>query len=611
VKSSNLIKIIASLCFILLAVALVAIRNSPATGYESSIYWSTPPLVWGFLFLSIACGIGIIVYEAYRNEERSKLWVTGFILILSSNTIILSLHILRGYAMLGASGDAGTHLGTIQDIIATGNFARSELFYPVTHIYLSQLSQITNVGPVTLMKWVPALFPLLYMVFMYLLAKALLHGKRQVLLATVAATAPTIGISLLLLPYSLSNMFFPVVLFLLIKSLRPGTWRWRTAFIFILFLFPVFHELPTIALIAMLINVPLALFLSGKLAKDRGGFFESDVKFCAIALLILLAWATIWLFPAGRGELKSLVPEEYTFPTEGIVIPSQLPAGASHYTKMVAEIRYAEYYGYNIAEYFFKEYGDLLVYILLALIAAPILWRGIRDQKYRNLTALYGPLVAVAILIVGLFFTSLPFGPLRFLTYAVIICTIFTGFTLSKPIDWTDFHASWVARIAACAIAALLVVISTNAIFTIYTSPYINSPSYHNTEAEIDGMDWFLHKKDTEIYSAGWYYAPWRYAAYLLTEEELDQRYDYRANVTEQISFHLGYDEHSMMGQAYEEDIYVVFRELNRLVYVDVFPKMAEHRLLPEDFKNLDDDISLDKLYDNSDLDIWYAHATE
>jgi len=316
------------------------------------------------------------------------------------------------------------------------------------------------------------------------------------------------------------------------------------------------------------------------------------------------------------GASSTLIPQEEPSLAEqaaGPVIPSQLPEGVSHLTTLTTQINYAQYYGYSVAVQFFKVYGDLLVYILLALIALPILWRGIRSRAdIRNLASLYGPLGAIALLIVALFFTAVDFSPMRFAVYIAIVCTILGGLTLYKFIDWaTSHHGEWLARIATFFVAVLLVGVSMNSILKAYPSPYTLSPSYQTTQAEIDGMDWFLHNKDTGMNSSGWYYAPYRYAAFLLTPDERGQREDFLGNVTGSLPFHLGYDKYPMMGQGYEEDTYVVLRELNRVHYIDVFPRMAELRLLPSDFAKMEHDPSVDRLYANGGLEIWYVHATD
>ena len=605
-------KIVAAAGFVLVAVAAVSAWSSPTTGYESSIYWATPPLVWGCLLFSIVCGLAIIVHQAYRGAERSNLWVIGFILILLSNTVILSLHILRGYAMWNAAGDTGTHLGIIQDIITASHFARSELFYPATHIYLAQLSQVLDISPAALVRWTPVLLAPLYMVFMYFLAKSILPGKRELILATAAAAALALGAFLTFSPFTIANLVFPMTLLFLFRSLRPTAWQWRVLLILMLFAIPVFHELPAVALAIMLLTIPLARILYGKLAGISRGLIHSGFRFSMIALLILLSWSGLWLGPKIIDVAGYVAPEESSVVAGvpgDVTIPSQLPEGSSHLTTLFTSIEYAEYYGYSVVQHFLKLYGDLSVYILLALIAIPILWRRTRKQDHASLASLYGPLMVIALLMVALFFTAVYFSPARFLDYIAIICTILTGFTLYKFIQWaTSRRGRWPAGIAAFLVGVLLVSVSVNSVFTAYPSPYTLHISFQSTQAEIDGMDWYLHNKDTAIHSSGWYFAPRRYAAFLLSADEREQREDYLGNATHQLPFHLGYDTYPTMGQVYEEDTYVVLTELVRRHYVDVFPKMAELRLLPSDFAKMEDDPNVDKLYDNGELDVWYVH---
>ena len=615
-RASTLIKALASVCFVLIAVAVMTAWNSPATGYESSIYWSTPSLVWWCLLLSIGCGIAIIVHQAYRGEEHSRLWALGLALILLSNTVVFSLHILRGYAMLNASGDSGTHLAITQNILASGHFYRQtitgDLFYPATHLYLAQLSLILDSSPVTHMKWVPVLFQLQYVVFFYLLARRVLSGKGQVMLAAVAATALSANSSAALFPNLLANLALPMALLLLFKSISPGAWQWRALLALVLVLFPLFHQVATVALVVVLLTVPLARVLLAGLLTNGPKLTDRGLKFSMVALVVLIVWAGLWLSPMYRLVSGSLIAEGYSIRVEaaGPPLPSELPEGASHLSRLSAKINYAQYYGYSVAKQFFKTYASTAAYLLLALIAAPILWRRIRSKaNVIDLASLYGPLAAIALLGIGLFFTAALGGPMRYLPYLVTISTLLAGFTLSQFVDWTTSRKKWLAMTSGCLVFLFLAGISANNVWTFYRSPYTLNPSLHSTEAEIRGMGWFIHEKDTAIYSSGWYYAPWRYARFLLAPEERAQRRDYLRDATSDVPLHLGYDKSPAIGQSYEEDTYVVLRELNRRVYVDTYPRMAEVRLLPSDFARLDSDPSIDKLYDNSGLDVWLARA--
>ena len=119
----NTTRAIASVGFISITVALIAAWSSPATGFESSIYLSTPLTFWLFSLLGIAFGIFIVVSQIYRQNLKNNLWILGLLLILMGNAAVLSLPVIRGYYLWNASGDTGTHMGIIQDLLRTGHIA--------------------------------------------------------------------------------------------------------------------------------------------------------------------------------------------------------------------------------------------------------------------------------------------------------------------------------------------------------------------------------------------------------------------------------------------------------------------------------------------------------
>ena len=147
IQTSKLIKILALMSIIFWVIALLVTWSSPATGYEASIYSATPRLFWVANVLNLIIGLGIIVHQiTYKNNRReSKLWIIGFVLVFLTFAAVLSLWIIRGYALLG-EGDPLTHLGVIRNIISTGHMESSN-YYPITHIYLAQLSEISNISP--------------------------------------------------------------------------------------------------------------------------------------------------------------------------------------------------------------------------------------------------------------------------------------------------------------------------------------------------------------------------------------------------------------------------------------------------------------------------------
>lgn len=586
-----------ALCLILCAVASLAIRNSPATGYESSIYWSTPPLAWGCLFFSIACGIAIAVYEVSRGEEHGNLWVLGLLLILVSNVVILSLPTVRGYYMWNGSGDAGSHFGAIQDLLAKG-YIEGDNFYPIAHIYLAQVPQILGVPLISPFRWIVIVFDVLSMLFMYFVARALLPRRGQVILAAIAGTALLHGWYTTFSPNSLGNLAFPLALYLLVRSSTSRALPWRALFIIVVFLYGPFHPVPAFALIGIAAGVRLAQRVLSRWP-DRAPVSGFRPGVSAVALVLLFVWVVAWI--SSFGIWHATVQNLRTLATEG---------GPTHVQGLVEGIQYARGYGYSVAEQFFKIYGGLALYTLAAAIVVPIVWRKLgARQELGRLLPLYGSLMVVGLAMTAFYFSNLVFSPGRLQVYMLLLCSPFIGFALFEWMNWANQRRRSLRKAALLLSAGFLLGVSLMGILKIYPSPYILGISLQTTRTEVNGMDWFLHKKNPAIYCSAWYYAPGVYARYLLSDEERRGRYDVISYTNTAFPFRLGYDKHSSLGSHYDSDTYLVLRELNRRVYVDVYPDMAPIRLLPGDFERLERDPRVDKLYSNAGFDAYYVHA--
>ncbi|HUV55722.1 MAG TPA: hypothetical protein VMV84_00680 [Dehalococcoidales bacterium] len=595
-SASRVIKIITTIGFILITLAMVVIYNSPATGYEVSIYSSTPLLVWVCLAISITCGIGIVVHQAYRKEAGKNLWVLGLALILLSNAIILSLHILRGYALWDASGDAGSHLGHIMwGPMATGHLNPTN-FYPIAHTYIAQLSLVTGLNPVVWHQWIPVLFALLQIVFIYFVAKSVLANRWQVMLASIAGTTLIYGWYLHLAPNALANMLFPLGLYLLIRSFTPGSVSWKILFVIILFLFPPFHPIAAFALFIVLATIWLAEKL---LYLRKGATVAAPVfQFNLPLTLLLLVWIITWVssFYIWEGTIRNL----QTLVTEGAPTPIE---------SLIATVGPGTQHTYSVAAQFFRHYTGIIIYIILALAAFPILWKRIRNNEDQTgLVALYGPMMTIAAFIVACYFLNLGFGPTRVLVYITILCTIFVGFTLFELMERMTYHNNWWSRIVPVVLIILFLSVSISNIAKVYTSMYVLKANAQTTYSAIAGFDHLLHHKDPELAIAGFYITPSRYATMLLSPEEAKQ-HKIRSTEEHHLLFHFGYDKYPRIGQSYDEDEYRVITKLDRILCVEIKPELAELWYLPEDFVRLENDPSIDKLYANGEFDYWYVHA--
>ncbi|NAS88596.1 hypothetical protein C4E24_02490 [ANME-1 cluster archaeon AG-394-G21] len=597
---NRIIKIIAIIAFTFITLALILIRNSPATGYEASIYAATPILAWFFLISSFACGIGIAVYEVYQKDEnRNKLWAIGLLLILLPSLAILGLHHIRGYFFYGA-GDTATHLGYAQEIISSGH-AGGQNIYPIIHILSAQLSQVLDTECIILFGVIPSIFYILYAVFLYLFARTVLPSKGHAILATVAGLTFQYGWWLMYTaPNQLANLTLPLAFYLFTKSSivteSKAKMSFTILFAIILILFPVLHPIPAIVLIILLLTIWLPGKVSVSQSKNVAISTEKSYKFRSAASLLLIVWFITWI--SSFYVWESTIRNIHFLLTAG---------GPTNIDALREQMLYAEGYGYSVMEQFFKVYGGILVYVVLTLVAFLVLIKRMRvDINLRNLFAFYAPLIAFAFF-VAVGYGSNTCGLTRILYISIILCSLFVGFLLY---EWLGHKFSRNYWRTAClfGVIFLLIMVSSHGVLKLYPSPYTLYPNDQVTQAEVKGMDWFFHSKDVITPWLSMTIGPYRYANMLLTQEERAGRKD-SPRSTLWPPYHFGYPENDSLGDQYEKDHYMTLNKKDRLIYTEIFPDMAKLRFLPRDFEQLENDASINKLYSSGGFDAYFIRA--
>jgi len=242
-KNNKVLKIISSLCFILIILALTLINNEPTEGYEISIYTAVSPLVWVFLICSIVGGISITVGQTFPKEStQSNWWLVGFVIIMANYIIIFLLPILKGYAFYG-TGDPLAHVGYIKDICQTGYINRDN-FYPAAHIIVAITTIISDVPYLAIIKFFPAVFSFLYFLFIFFLCKDLMRVEKKVAITVVSCYIPLIlGYHTLFTPNGLALLLLPLILHLYFSKTTEKSFEYTILLVLFLLALPFFHIL--------------------------------------------------------------------------------------------------------------------------------------------------------------------------------------------------------------------------------------------------------------------------------------------------------------------------------------------------------------------------------
>lgn len=297
-RPESRVKIAASICFVLIILAVILIYRNPVTGYELSIYAIVPRLAWVFLGISIVCGIGIVVDQAFASDEQKpNLWVVGLILVVVSNMVILLLPLLKGFTFYGHGGDIASHMGLVKDIITAGNFPSNNI-YPLTHIWVAATSLVTNISPMGLSTPLSLLFYPLLVAFTYSLSTQVLPKPAQ-RIATLISALVLFYFYTLIFPQGFSSVYVVLALFLFFKTTSERNIAYTILLILLLALFPVFHLSTSFVIIVIFVVVEVARLLFNRWHKrkmaesmpssdSRGMRAEPSL----ICLVILMMW--VW-----------------------------------------------------------------------------------------------------------------------------------------------------------------------------------------------------------------------------------------------------------------------------------------------------------------------------
>lgn len=584
------LKIAAILCFSLISLSIIIAYDNPARGYELSIYESTSYIVWIFLIISIAGGVTIIVHQVYTKEYKSSsFWLVGLLILILSRITLLYIPFIRGYYTW--NGDNVTHIGYIKDILFTGYIARDNS-YPITHILLAELISISGAPIELIVNHSTALFSIFYVFSIYLLA-TVASPTKYVQLLSVAAIGGVLfnTYDVYLMPNGWSILYLPLVFFLFFKSLvkRPAT-EYKSLFAITLILVPFFHPLSSTMLIIMLLTVGVIQYLIHVIKYKKlpkGNFLHFfPINSMLVVLIILLPW--LLSFQKFNANIRGL----YSALTTG--------HGPDAIAEMGEQLNKINIHGVDFVNLTLKVMGDDIIFLVLSMIAVIILFKKQEEIKSNNiLIILLGITFVTGIIYTAYLFNIIPglenFAASRLLAYLVIFTPISAGFTLKHLIS----KKTYVYAIICIFIIQAASMIS---IFSLYPSPHIIQPNIQVTQTDMYGAKWVIDYKNRDIKLAEIMSPVFRFAdAILGTNKRIDIK---RAS---QLPDHFNYTVSNRLGEEYTTDKYAVITQFDREIYDTVWKEVGRFR--KEDFEKLDADVSVDKLYSNGGVTVWYIHS--
>lgn len=599
-KSSGdlFVKLLSIIAFILIILALnIIARIPPADGYEISIYEAYPMTFWCFLILSFACGVIILMHQAFVTE-KSKWWATGILLVIFTNCIIMLLPIFRGY-FISSSADEVSHLGIIKNIYLTYHLGINDV-YPISHILSYELSSICELDFRFVIKIIPSIFYLIYIAGLYLLAKIICSSYGQVLLVLAFGSGLLFTyFNYLFLPTQFFLYLVPLVLFLFFRKRNSISIGDATIFAIFLIMLPFLHPLGSVFLVAIFLLLAFSIEIFNVLTKKIGikkgeaSFYSTDMalKPGAIVLITFLAWFLNFAI------FRSTFYRAYNWFVWGYGTPEIIKLGEAFDMSGFSILK--------LANLIIMSYGPSLILSFFSLVAIYIIFHRIFSQRSDlKLYEIFFPLLFLSFCV---FYISTLFGDFlgtgrsqRIFCWALVPSIVINGLVFHELI--ISFRNKFNVKRSNIACVCLIVAIVIAAIlgmFSVYPSPRLMQGNVQVTTMDWAGMTWFFdHKNDDRtIY---FNQLPWRAPDYLYGEDIADN--ERKSMHPIEIPQNLGYNKYEFLANSIGSDSYIVINDQVRVPKERLWPYLGKYTI--DDLNRVSHDYSVIRVYSNRELDI-------
>jgi len=607
--NNKILRISATVGFVLITLALILINNEPATGYEISIYTALSPFVWIFLIGSIACGISIIVQQALTKEPKEKsCWLIGLLIVMLSDFIILSLPALKGYVVYGRY-DILTHIGWALDTHLYGTISPDNI-YPIEHIFIVIISSIIDIPLTAIVNFIVPIFFVLYIFSIYLLSKIIFRDSQKVMLAVAASTVLPASYLSMVSPRGLATLMIPIILYLYFRISERGSLGFTILLLMLIILYPFFHPLNSLIIILGFVAMEFSKVVYNAIHRIRDGErFSIPQLMCKISLnpslisfIVLIMWISnhyyFWnnnIRSVARWFAGELITPQITY-TLGLAQKINLQLS-------------------DVVELTLKMFGHNLLYILLSLGSILVIKRKFISSplNLRNIFILFGFFMLNSLLLfLQLFASPLFFGFQRLLFIMVSVTPIFVGFTFYEFTK--EFQHQRLKSKAyffkALFMVGIILISSIVGIYSLYPSPYIRLPNHHVTNMEMNGMNWLYSYKDTNIKTISIKMNS-RFADALMGVKERTERKDITQPPTNPkglVPDHFNYTYYQKLGDSYISNKYIPLSVFDKILHTQIYPQL--NAFTKTDFKKLNHDPTVSKLYTNSELEVYFVRAT-
>ncbi|MGF7119183.1 hypothetical protein J2749_002196 [Methanobacterium oryzae] len=492
------------------------------------------------------------------------------------------------------------------DIYLTSKISDIDV-YPLSHIYVTELSLITKIAPQKIFQAITSLYYVLFVIFMYLFSNIFLN-KKQTFLVTIASTVFLLSASGYYsqnMPFGLGSLLFPLFLFLFFRYKYSENNGIQFAIITIITVFsiPFLHPLTAIFLTFIFLIFAISPYLKAIMKKlNIMDSFKSDNKSLfnlpLILIISLITWISsnflFWKYSFGN-TLKWLLNEASA--------PSTFDSLNGGVSKLNLNIM-------DIIALYLKNYGHSFLYIIISLLVILFLAKKIMkdDNKKNDILIILVVYFFITMIFstIGVFAPTIYFFGWRYITLLLIVTPIFVGLALFKLLNSPK-------KIFTSIVILVIFLPSIVGIFSVYPSPYTDQPNAQVTYSEITGYHWLIsnrnpfiqmnYNKEARRFTDAIYGASWK------TNQSGINPISSVSGPLDNFPDHFGTDDKTLSESLkLKRPIYFQLNKFDELYYTDLFKKL--NKFDKKDFLSIDTDNSVDKIYNNGEMNVFFVNPS-
>lgn len=626
-------KIVAILSILFSIAAIVIAFRNPIQGYELSIYDSTPFIVWFCLVLSIIGAFFIVFYQISANKYMSSnFWMIGIFILLLNRLILLYIPYIRGY--FSWRGDNISHVGALKDIIVSGHIPFSNV-YPITHIFLSIIYEITGISQNIIINYSTSIFSIFYVISIFILSIVTLHKKKEQILAVTSIAVVFFSYNVFLMPNGWSQLYLPLLVFFYFRSLeKHNSSQYKLLFVILLIMYPFFHPLSSLYAIFILIFISATVFLTYLFIPEE----KDDEKLANQIKRYTFKWQLLSGFIKHLKTKISNVPTlkgnyKYHFPLTAILIETtilipwvlsfqsfqlnlrlfykSILTGTSPdvIEGMQNTLSKIDISGMEFVQLLIKSEGANLIFIGLFAISLFVSNKKSYGMKNgRNLLILSGITILTGFIYAIYLFGIVPglhaIAAQRFKSYITLFTPISAGLVFASFFQ----KKLTVKTINLFPILCMFIILTASilSICSMYPSPNVIEPTPSITQMDMQATEWFVYHHNEAILTTYVSSPIYRFIDGVIgpTKREiiLGPIYKHKA-----VPDHFNYSNVNKLGELYLEDRYMMITMFDTVIYDTVWSAVDRFDL--QDFNQLSEDTSIDKLYSNGEAKIFFVHS--